>query len=175
MAPWHLCLSATVPSAESQQECLACVVSACVPFNFSNNFLRHQFCLAVLSHVPVTVPDPSFFIHFQILPIQVILQCCSLISYPPWLTRLQPSDPHLCYQKRETGNGTRNENGTRNGVYRFRIQETRREKNNKNQGFQNFNKQIQSQWTNVFCSIFPYTLFSDLGLGPWLLLVVKSK
>ena len=92
-----LCLSATVPSAESQQECLACVVSACVPFNFSNNFLRHQFCLAVLSHVPVTVPNLSFFMRFQILPIQVILQCCSLISYPPWLTRLQPSDPHLTF------------------------------------------------------------------------------
>ena len=86
------CLSATVPSAESQQECLACVVSACVPFNFSNNFLRHQFCLAVLSHVAVIVPDLSFFIRFHILSIQVILQCCSLISYPPWLTRLQPSD-----------------------------------------------------------------------------------
>ena len=54
-------------------------------------------------------------------------------------------DAGLCYQKRETGNGMRKENGTRNGVYRFRIQETRREKNNKNQGFQNFNKQIQSQ------------------------------
>ena len=24
--------------------------------------------------------------------IQVILECCNLISYPPWMTRLQPSD-----------------------------------------------------------------------------------
>ena len=61
------------------------------------NFVLRQFFLVVLSHVPVTVPDLSFFICFEILPIQVILQCCSLISYPPWLTRLQPSDSHLTF------------------------------------------------------------------------------
>ena len=40
-------------------------------------------------------------------------------------------------------NETRNENGTRNGVERFRLQETRREKNSKTEGSQNCNEQIQ--------------------------------
>ena len=38
----------------------------------------------------------------------------------------------LCYQKRETGNGTRNENGTRNVVYRFRTYKKRGERKNNN-------------------------------------------
>ena len=42
----------------------------------------------------------------------------------------------------ETGNETRNENGMRNGVYIFRIQETRREKNNKTKGSHKYNEQI---------------------------------
>ena len=41
------------------------------------------------------------------------------------------------------GKETRNENGMRNEVERFRLQETRREKNSKTEGSQNCNEQIQ--------------------------------
>lgn len=62
----------------------------------------------------------------------------------------------------ETGNETRNENGTRNGVERFRLQETRREKNNKTEGSQNCNEQIQK--FRYIEQIFCYKLYTiDVG------------
>ena len=38
----------------------------------------------------------------------------------------------LCYQKQETGNETRNKNGTRNVVYRFRTHKKQGERKNNN-------------------------------------------